>query len=72
MRMVFACRAIDKIMKTIEERVEYHMRVADKAHELYKEKICPSMGTQKDSVLKEQISITYGKIAWNRQRVYWP
>jgi hypothetical protein len=25
-------------MKTIEERVGYHMRVADKAHELYKER----------------------------------
>ena len=24
-------------MKTIDERVRYHMRVSDKAHELYKE-----------------------------------
>ena len=25
-------------MKTIEERVKYHMRVSDKAHELYKKR----------------------------------
>tara|TARA_R100000951_G_scaffold28871_1_gene24768 strand:+ start:305 stop:496 length:192 start_codon:yes stop_codon:yes gene_type:complete len=25
-------------MKTIDERVEYHMRVSDKAHELYKKR----------------------------------